>query len=529
MLTMKIIIPMTGYGSRFVAAGFKELKPFIEIEGKPIIEWIVNGMYPGETDILFICRKEHLDTIPAMEERLLKLCPTAEIYAVDDWIKKGPVNDVLRAEEKIPDDGPCIINYCDFYMTWDWEAFKQEVTANSCDGCIPCYTGFHPHLLRKDNVYASCKVDKNQNLIEIREKYSFEEDKLKANHSPGVYYFKSGTLLKKYCRKLIEQGPSLNGEFYASLPFNYMVKDGLRVWIPDNVIKFCQWGTPEDMNEFLFWNESVHNFSQLPNIVIPMAGEGKRFRDKGYELHKPVIPVTHYKSGRKLPMVVCAADDLPDVMLGGENITFIDRTEDKSNGVEKEILSYYPKASFITVDHLTEGQACSCMLAKDFINNSRPLFIAGCDNGMVFDHEKFEALKQECDCIVFTFRNNEAVMKCPDAYGWMAADGDGKIVKASIKKAISASPMNDHAVVSSFWFKRGEIFVNAVEQMIQNNDRINNEFYVDQTIKYLLEAGYDVRCLDVLRYIGWGTPEDYERYQKTMEYWLEFSAEGENI
>ena len=76
---MKIIIPMTGYGSRFVAAGYKDLKPFIEVQGKPIIQWIIDGMYPNEKDILFVCRQEHLDSIPDMEkkepgENLLFIC-----------------------------------------------------------------------------------------------------------------------------------------------------------------------------------------------------------------------------------------------------------------------------------------------------------------------------------------------------------------------------------------------------------------------------------------------------------------------
>lgn len=53
---MNIIIPMTGYGSRFVAAGYKELKPFIPVMGKPIIEWIVKGMYPEEEQFIFVCR-----------------------------------------------------------------------------------------------------------------------------------------------------------------------------------------------------------------------------------------------------------------------------------------------------------------------------------------------------------------------------------------------------------------------------------------------------------------------------------------
>ncbi len=257
---MKIIIPMTGYGSRFVSAGYKKLKPFIEVQGKPIIQWIVEGMYPNERDFLFVCRKEHLDTIPDMEARLMKLAPYGEIFAVDNWVKKGPVADVLRAESCIDDSEPCIINYCDFYMKWDWEKFKAELAERGCDGCVPCYSGFHPHLLIKKNLYASCLTDENDDLIEIREKFSFEEDKLKARHSPGTYYFRTGALLKTYCRKLMQSEFSINGEYYASLPYNFMVRDGLKIWVPVNVDAFCQWGTPEDMKDYLFWSECTRRY-----------------------------------------------------------------------------------------------------------------------------------------------------------------------------------------------------------------------------------------------------------------------------
>ncbi|MCY9517979.1 glycosyltransferase family protein [Paenibacillus apiarius] len=253
---------MTGYGSRFVAAGYKDLKPFIQVQGKPIIEWIVEGMYPNEQNFLFICRKEHLDQDPTMRERLLDISPTAEIFEVDNWVKKGPVFDVLRAEEQINDDEPCIINYCDFYMIWDWNKFKSDVVNRNCDGAIPCYTGFHPNLLPEQNVYASCLTNEQDDLIEIREKYSFEKDKTKAKHSPGVYYFKTGAILKKYGQQLIESDKAINGEYYASLPYNFMVEDKLKVWVPVNVKKFCQWGTPEDMKEYLYWTETVRGFNK---------------------------------------------------------------------------------------------------------------------------------------------------------------------------------------------------------------------------------------------------------------------------
>lgn len=548
---MNVIIPMTGYGSRFVAAGYQELKPFIKVMGRPVIEWIVKDMYPADVNIIFICRGEHLKKDPSMEERLLALAPGATIVSIEDWVKKGPVYDVLRGYRELLEknavdaDEPCIINYCDFFMHWDYAAFAREAAERNCDGAVPCYSGFHPNLLPEKNYYASCLTDAEDNLIEIREKYSFEKDKMKAKHSPGVYYFKSGAVMEKYCRILTEHEEcAIKGEYYASLPYNFMVQDGLKVWIPVNVEYFCQWGTPEDMQEFIYWTDlirgtkgvqSLHeNGAEDPGkdqsdkkgngrILIPMAGAGQRFADAGYTVHKPAIMTVDRKTGQEKPMVVCATEDLPGVATDGDNVIYVDRTFHKADGVEDTIRTYYPQASFITVDHLTEGQACTCMLAEPYLDPEEPLLIAGCDNGMDINREAFEALTKECDCIVFTYRHNEAVLANPDAYGWMIADEGGNITGTSIKKAISGTPMEDPAVVATFWFRKAKVFLEATRKMIAENDRVNREFYVDQTVKHVLDLGYRAKIFDIDRYVGWGTPADYEGYQKTWKYFKDFT------
>lgn len=536
---MNVIIPMTGYGSRFVAAGYKELKPFIKVMGRPVIEWIVKDMYPSDVNIIFICRGEHLKKDPSMRERLLEIAPDATIVSIEDWVKKGPVYDVLRgyrellAKNALDAEEPCIINYCDFYMHWDYASFSREAAERGCDGAVPCYSGFHPNLLPAKNFYASCLTDAEDNLIEIREKYSFDQDKTKAKHSPGVYYFKSGVVMEKYCQILTEHEEcAINGEYYASLPYNFMVRDGLKVWIPVNVEYFCQWGTPEDMREFIYWTDLIReaqsgrSVSDGDNaehrVLIPMAGSGQRFTDAGYTVHKPAIMTVDRKTGREKPMVVCATKDLPGVAADGSNVIYVDRTFHKAGGVEDKIREYYPKAEFITIDHLTEGQACTCMLAEPYLDSEEPLLVAGCDNGMDIDREAFDALTKECDCIVFTFRHNEAVVANPNAYGWMIADDGGNITGTSIKKAISDKPMEDHAVVATFWFRKAKIFLEATKKMIAENDRINQEFYVDQTVKHVLDLGYSAKVFDIDRYVGWGTPADYEGYQKTWKYFEEF-------
>lgn len=258
------------------------------------------------------------------------------------------------------------------------------------------------------------------------------------------------------------------------------------------------------------------------NIVIPMAGAGQRFVDAGYKVHKPAILTTDRLTGRLKPMVVCATQDLPDVAPQGENVIYIDRDFHKNDGVEDVIRQHYPKSRFITIDRLTEGQASTCLLAKSLINNDEELLIAGCDNGMVIDIELFEKMKETCDVLVFTYRHNEAVLAKPDAYGWVMVDDDQNITGLSIKKAISNQPMNDHAIVATFWFKKGSDFVKAAEKMIQEDDRINNEFYVDEVVKHSLALGQKCRVFEIDRYIGWGTPRDYKQYMETVRYWTEF-------
>ncbi|NLG05179.1 MAG: nucleotidyltransferase, partial [Clostridia bacterium] len=106
--------------------------------------------------------------------------------------------------------------------------------------------------------------------------------------------------------------------------------------------------------------------------------------------------------------------------------------------------------------------------------------------------------------------------------GWLLTDEEGNVKEVSVKKALSDDPMNDHAIVATFWFRKGQIFKELTNRMIEKDDRINQEFYVDQVMKYAVEAGYRTKVFEIEKYIGWGTPEEYEYYQNTIKYWTEF-------
>jgi bifunctional N-acetylglucosamine-1-phosphate-uridyltransferase/glucosamine-1-phosphate-acetyltransferase GlmU-like protein len=253
-----------------------------------------------------------------------------------------------------------------------------------------------------------------------------------------------------------------------------------------------------------------------------MAGAGQRFAEAGYRTHKPAIPTIDRKTGERKPMVVCAVLDLPGILPEGENLIFIERIFHQTDGVEADIRRYFPQARFIAIDHLTQGQASTCLLAQSHIDGETPLLIAACDNGMAYDRSKFEAAQNTADVLVFTYRNHENVLRNPNAHGWMMTDDAGNVVDVSVKKAVSDDPVKDHAVVATFWFRHGSIFVRSAEAMIAANDRVNGEFYVDQTIKYVLNQAYRVKVFEIDRYIGWGTPQDYEQYTKTYLYWKDF-------
>jgi NDP-sugar pyrophosphorylase family protein len=247
---MKIIIPMSGLGQRFINAGFNMPKPLINVINKTIIEYVVN-LFSDNDELIFICNKSHNEQ-HNIKNFLLSKFPKSHVEIIDNH-KYGPVYAVTKVYHLIKEDDEVIINYCDFNMDWNYNDFKTNIKLNNCDASIVAYTGFHPHLLIEKNIYAGCKIDSNNILLEIKEKYSYEKNKMLGYHSTGTYYFKKFSIMKKYFNHQIDNNIHLNNEFYVSLCFNKMIEDEYKVYVYDKVKTFCQWGTPEDLNDFFYY------------------------------------------------------------------------------------------------------------------------------------------------------------------------------------------------------------------------------------------------------------------------------------
>ena len=134
--------------------------------------------------------------------------------------------------------------------------------------------------------------------------------------------------------------------------------------------------------------------------LIPMAGEGKRFLDAGYSLPKPLIKL------EGVPMVVRSAASLPSA----DCWIFICRSEHvKKYGIDNQLKKFFPNPEIITVNYLTEGQASTCLLAKDLLRREDQLNVCACDNFMDYDINAFEKSIDNSDALIWTFRKNESV------------------------------------------------------------------------------------------------------------------------
>lgn len=516
---MKIIIPMSGIGKRFVEAGYKDPKPLIQVENKQIIKHVIN-LFDIENDTyIFICNDYHLKTTE-MRNILKSIVPNCKIYEVSVENRKGPVDAVMQiAEKEINDNDEIIVSYCDYGTKWNYKKFKEEIKKYNLDGAIPSYIHFHPHMLGSDN-YAFIK-EEDKNFIAIQEKKPFTENKMNEYASNGTYYFKSGKILKKYFQELIDKDISTKGEYYCSMVYNLMKEDNLNIRVFE-IEKMLQWGTPKDLEEYLLWSDYFlkrdidfyKNFQDKNDttLILPMAGAGSRFSKEGYTTPKPLLDI------EGLPMIIAAVECLPKT----SNKIFIGQDSHyKKYNIDDKIKEFYPEAKTMAIDYITEGQACTTDLAfQNFdIPLEKPLLVSACDNGVYYDVNEYDKLvkDQNVDIIIWSFSNNPTSKLFPHMYAWLDVDEDNYIKRVSIKKPFD-DVENKYCIIGTMYFKKADYFKIGLKKIYETNYRTNNEFYIDNMIEPLVNMGYKIKIFDVKNYLCWGTPNDYKTYQ----YWLEY-------
>jgi dTDP-glucose pyrophosphorylase len=236
------------------------------------------------------------------------------------------------------------------------------------------------------------------------------------------------------------------------------------------------------------------------NIIIPLAGEGKRFSNVGYNIPKPFISVN------EKPMIQSVVENLN---IEGNYIFIIQKKHSIEFNLQLFLKSIKPNCVVIEIDEITEGPACTALLAEEYIDDS-PLIIVNCDQ-MIHDFdvhklEEFVRVKK-LDGVLGAF------ISTSDKNSYMLLDNEGKIIQIKEKIVISNIATNG----LHFW-KNGKDFVYSTKEMIKSNEKYNGEFYIAPTYNYLINKGKHILPYFYNLHFPIGTPEDLNKYKELYGY-----------
>jgi len=237
------------------------------------------------------------------------------------------------------------------------------------------------------------------------------------------------------------------------------------------------------------------------NVVIPMAGKGSRFQKAGYTFPKPLIEVNND------PMIKIIVDNLDIKCRDGVKYIFLALKDHYDNFSLKYLLPLIVgenQCEIIVVDSVTEGAACTVLLAKELINNDDELLLANSDQWVNWNSGHFLNFMRgkEADGGILTF------LATHPKWSFAKIDEDTNLVIEVAEK----KPISNVATVGIYYFKKGSLFVKAAEQMIEKDIRTNGEFYVCPVFNEIIQDGNKVYSYPVAEMKGLGTPEDLQRF-----------------
>jgi HAD superfamily hydrolase (TIGR01509 family) len=232
---MNVLIPMAGAGSRFQQAGYTFPKPLIDVEGKPMIQVVVENLNI-DANFIFVVQKEHREKYN-LDTLLNLIAPNCKIVEVDG-LTDGAACTALLAKEYIDNDYPLFFSNSDQFVEWDSTEFMYKMNETDADGGIVSFKATHPK-------WSFAKVDENGLVTEVAEKNPISD-----TATVGYYYWKKGSDFVKYAEQMIRKDIRVNNEFYVCPVFNQAIEDNKKIRT-FNVSKMWGLGTPEDLHNYL--------------------------------------------------------------------------------------------------------------------------------------------------------------------------------------------------------------------------------------------------------------------------------------
>jgi dTDP-glucose pyrophosphorylase len=493
----QVIIPMSGKGSRFIDAGYVELKPFIQVNGKPIIEHII-GLYPDGYDFLVILSSDdpHLQAHIA---QLQDISNNIQIAIIKPH-KLGPGHAIREVSELISSNVPIIVSYCDFSGDWNPDAFLKKLENFDCN--ILTYSGFHPHMNRTTK-FAYAKME-NDLVVEVREKESFTDTPMNEEASAGVYGFKNKEILTNAINHQIKDNLEVNGELYISLTCQALIQNSGKATVT-RMEKFFQWGTPEDLEDWIYWNRFFEKFkaqrqngSTLDNargsVLILAGGQGSRLSQM-ILAPKPFLQV----NGKSLweHSLLCS------------QATLVIR-EDLA-----QILWNSRRVNVVEVPNFNGGQAESALEGLNSIQHEGPVSIMASDNIVLdVDVEKLHSNLDMRTVYVWVCKNYPAALHNPTQYSWISISKDGEFLDFHPKKKPD-DEFTSMNLIGNFTFPNKKIAITLISELQRKGVTINGEYYLDSILGIAKDLNLSIKVVETREYFSIGTEAELE----TFLYW----------
>ena len=233
-----IVIPMAGRGSRFQQQGYKDSKPFIDVNGKPMIQKVIENLnfeFDSKYKTIILCQKQDYEKYDF--DLFYKIIGHDNIeIIISDGVTEGAACTLLLAKRYINNDIPLLSFNTDQMIDYDVEGTFNRM--KNYDGGIPCFWG-------DSTDWSYAKTNDEGYVTEVAEKKVISNDA-----TAGYYYWAKGSDFVKYAEEMIVANDRVNNEFYVAPVYNYAIKDGKKICITQ-VDKVYELGTPEYLESYL--------------------------------------------------------------------------------------------------------------------------------------------------------------------------------------------------------------------------------------------------------------------------------------
>ena len=232
------------------------------------------------------------------------------------------------------------------------------------------------------------------------------------------------------------------------------------------------------------------------NIVIPMAGMGKRFKDAGYIFPKPLIEINNF------PMINWVVNSLN---IKANYIFIVQKNHLEKYNLKSALNFIVKNPKIIPLNQITEGAACTTLLAKKYINNNKPLLLANSDQYIEWNSSQtmYNFISKKVDGAILTFKSNHPKW----SYAKTEKKSD-KVIEVAEKKVIS-----ENATVGIYYWRKGSDYIKYAKSMIKKNIRVNKEFYVCPVYNEALLDKKNIIIHNIRKMWGLGTPDDLENFK----------------